>query len=353
MRHEISEIKQADFLPLLCRTLLEPHAWHEVLEALCKLCGAQKALITYRRKSDASIVIPTNVEEQWKSPLIFGFSEEDVGSFLSDFREVDPWTPIEAKYRPYTPYALSYYLSEQAMEASGFSEWLAPQSITDSIVAELAHDATGWTALNLYIDGPSKPALKALQNCLPQVVKYWAMAKSVYEASLGSKPIQAMADVLSEPCLLLDGGNRLVHCNQAAQDLANGGIWKVDKNGIAELPDEWLASQETENPTHVTWIDLCASEYLTGEFVGVRALLVGIANTDTSSPWDEPGLGERERQLVLHVAQGGFVKDGAKLFGISERANANIWKEACKKTGIPKRQDLQAVWNGLTKDEET
>ena len=84
-------------------------------------------------------------------------------------------------------------------------------------------------------------------------------------------------------------------------------------------------------------------------------IIILLQNKDADSDrpdWEHPALNERERVLVKLIAHGGKVRDGAEIFGISVRANANIMKSASVKLGGVKKQDLPIRNEKFLKDEE-
>lgn len=367
-----SETNALTLASALSLTITDPMQWENALDVLCRTCGATKALITRRSLQGATIVVPTRVQDEWQSPLIHGFSLEQVEDFLMNYQESDPWTPIEAQNPPYTPYALSRFFPVDKLRRTKFWDWLEPQGIVDSIVAEIGHDADGWTALNLYLNEEqarnADAVVAALKEILPQLSTIWSAGKEVFMARSDPRPVPSIVELMSDPCLVVDLDFRLVAGNAAAQELIDRRIITGRTGETVALPRDWeryLGPRTSRlatlpNPPEVLdWRPSVAEdlrmEHVSGEMVGHHIiLLLSTASHDGDrADWDHPGLNEREKILVRHLAHGGRVKDGAGFFGISVRANADIWKSASQKLGGLKKQDLPLRNQKFLEREET
>ncbi|MGH1415043.1 MAG: hypothetical protein ACRBB0_16260 [Pelagimonas sp.] len=367
----MKDVTAADLLTALARTVLDSHEWNNALRELCDYCGASKALISRRSVKDAQIIIPTQVRDQWQSPLIYGFSKQDVESFATQFGAVDPWNQIEAQNFPYTPYAMQRFLPIKQLRETAFWQWLEPQGIVDCIVAKIDQDESGWTALNLHLDADQARdvdgVLQRLASVLADVSAMWTAGRDVFIARSGFRPVPSIVDYMSDPCIVLNVQNVVSDVNPAASELSAAGTVVAKPKSKLQLPKTWQrylpsklhdvanldggVGMENWQPFVARDVRL---EHLSGEEDGYR--IVFIVRKQAAAlevpDWNHADLNEREKLLVRHLAQGGQVKDGAALFGISVRANADIWKSARLKLGGLKKQDLVLRNRDFIKDEE-
>ncbi|WP_299924537.1 hypothetical protein [uncultured Pelagimonas sp.] len=361
----------AELVTALSRTVLDPKCWDAALHSLCEYCGASKALISRRTLRGAQIVIPTTLQNEWQSPLIYGFSRQEVETFLAQFASTDPWNQIEAQNFPFTPYELSRFLPLKKLQETMFWGWLEPQGLVDSIVAVVDQDDTGWTALNLYLDAEqarnSDQIIHRLSEVLSDLKEVWTAGRDVFIARSDYWPIPSIVEHMSDPCIVVDLKHVVSTLNAAATHLTEAGVLQAIPGETLALPQQWSpylpkeltslagfsASDEAEK-----WQPFVAKdvrlEHLSGESNGYRILFI-MRKQDVvkaAPDWEHSNLNEREKLLVRLLAHGGKVKDGAELFGISVRANADIWKSASVKLGGLKKQDLVLRNRDFTKDEE-
>ncbi len=360
----------ADLVTALSRTVLDPTGWDTALRSLCDYCGASKALISRRALKGAEIIIPTQIQNEWQSPLIHGFSPQEVETFLTQFASSDPWNQIEAQNFPYMPYALSRFLPQKKLQETSFWSWLEPQGLVDSVVAVVDQDDTGWTALNLYLDAQqareSAQVIERLSEVLPDVSKVWTAGREVFVARSDNWPIPSIVEHMADPCIVVDLNYVVSSLNEAASNLSDLGVVRATPGDLLELPRQWtpclpkklaaVACLPLSDEVH-NWQPFVAKEvqleHSSGEKNGYRIIFIlKKQNLAKSVPdWERSDLNEREKLLVRLLAEGGRVKDGAALFGISVRANADIWKSARVKLGGLKKQDLVFRNRQFIKDE--
>lgn len=350
----------SDLVLSLAKTITNPENWDEALKRLCEYCGASKALITRRNVVGATIIIPQRVEESWQSPLIYGFSEEEVLSFLESYQFTDPWTKIEAQSHPYQPYALSKYLPLRKLMKTDLWPWLEPQNIHDCLTAEICFDKTGWTALNLYLDAEQAPVadkvVERLKSVLTELSEFWKTGRSVFLAGLDDRPIHSLVNEMDQPCLILGPADELLAANNKSLELQKKKLINLKVGQRVGMPLAWAENVTVGTEllsTNVAAADLNRwtpvaikqnlEEHASGEQLDHHIIIFRETGLDDNDdlPWLHPSLTERERVLVRHLAEGGKVQDGAKLFDISIRANATIWKSASAKLGHIKKQDLR------------
>lgn len=353
------------------RTVIDPHYWPTALKTLCAVCGASKAFITRRTAIGAHIVVPHHQGGDWYSPMVFGFTASEIESYFSDFSEVDPWAEIETRYHPIRPYSMQDYFPVQSLRKSQFWAWLAPQGIVDCVVVELGHDKNGWDALTLFLNAKQareyRQVLKTLTANLSDLTAMWAAGRQVMQAKDDTILTAAFVARTEEPSLSIDVDNRVLAMNSAAQVLVDQHVIKASVGGQLRVPREWGRNIRSLAP-HVAvldgvaqasdWVPVIAQGRLEatadGQPVQHRFMLLmeNLRDPGDRPDWDHPALNAREKRLVRHLADGGQVKDGALLFNISIRANAEVWKAASRKLGGLKKQDLVVRNRDRAKDEE-
>lgn len=353
------------------RTIIDPHYWPEALKKLCEVCGASKAFITRRTALGAHIVVPHHQGSDWHGPMVFGFTASEIESYFSDFSEVDPWTEIEAQYHPLRPYSMQDYLPIQSLQKSEFWAWLEPQGIVDCVVVELGHDKNGWDALTVFLSAKQasehRRVQKNLAANLPDLAAMWAAGQQVVRAKDDTFLAAAFIAKMEEPSLALDMKNRVQAINVAAQNLVDQRVIKASVGAHLRVPREW-GNYIRHLAPHIAvldgveqasdWVPMLAQGRIEGTADGqvvqhrFMLLMENLRDPGDRPDWDHPALTARERRLVRHLAEGGQVKDGALLFDISVRANAEVWKAASRKLGGLKKQDLFVRNRDRTKDEE-
>lgn len=350
-------------------TIDDPESWHVALGALCGAVGAKKAIISLRHYPSAEIVVPSIVEEEHNSPLLFGFTEDEVGAFLTDFYDVDPWTPIEREKHPYTPYPLSRYLSDQALVKSRFWDWLHPQGINDSMVAEVGFTEDNWAAINLYFHRDSREEAEAktrlLEAYLPWIRKVWKIGRELWLARLRINPELTLINALEQPALVLTQDLRLMGWNSAAADLAKSGLIRnMRLNEVPLVPldlsvmrdpklDVSLPTFDPDEgeitlPPHSAVLNpIRLAEHMSGEQLG-SLLLTLMPNTDhlvrqKAAVWEHPDLTQQESRLVRLYAHGAQVTDVMDELGVSRTRIMQIWRSARAKLGIERKVQLQVI----------
>ena len=123
-------------------TVSDINKWHTVLELFIMATGAQKGIISLRSHLSAELVIPTDVRQELGSPLVSGFTEEEVYAYITHYSEYDPWTEFENRYPPNEAYALSRHVGLGQLKQGKFWEWLEPQGINDTIVFKIGDSSS-------------------------------------------------------------------------------------------------------------------------------------------------------------------------------------------------------------------
>ncbi|MEH6443180.1 MAG: LuxR C-terminal-related transcriptional regulator [Oceanospirillaceae bacterium] len=348
------------------KTIEDIELWQEVLLLFCKLTGAKKGIITLRDRTTAELVIPTDVESDLSSPLLYGFSNEEIGGYIEHYIAHDPWTEIEKLYHPNSPIALSKYVKYKHIVTSHFWEWLEPQDVNDTVVLDIGASYPNWVAMNLYYDGQN-PAIKRkilryttmLQSTMQEA---WALGQKVRAAQLEPERLGYFLDQQPDACVLLSADEKVILANKKAQQLfkAQDTVISCEHEAIV-IPNKKLKKQyenmfrlikDASSTQFQEPIDIQSGDFTltltlvekAEDQVGVdkaaRLLTIKRSSITLACIWDTPGLTKRERQLVEFIAQGGRVVDFSNSFSLSKSTSHFHWSNVKKKLGVLDRSEI-------------
>lgn len=359
----------------LYKTIEDINVWQDVLSLVCEISGADKGIIALRDQLTAEIVIPEVVEEELQSPLIFGFSQDEVESYIGYFWRYDPWTEIEKLYHPHTPYALSKHLGRAELVDSKFWEWLEPQSIDDTVVLELGSAPKYWTAMNLYYNKDStsirEKILDVVTELEPKLQDIWRYGQLVRAAKSPSRCLEYLLEqklhasfmieqtgkvvtsnskakvfLSEENCLSVDLTNRLLPSALSSQQQMTTSLQKLSQSG--SIPDQ--ASVYEMVSLHDGFSLRISPIFSTEDTVGDRECLylVKILTSDHTyididTPiWKTKGLSPKERQLVELLANGKKVVDYQKENSVAKSTAHFHWANVKKKLKVKDRSEIFA-----------
>lgn len=336
--------------------------WQAALSGLCAYTHAQKALISLRDKKTAEIVIPNDVSQDFASPLIYGFSEDQVEAFLGDFGEVDPWTEIERLNYPYFPYNMSRYLPQDQLRQSPFWQWLEPLNISECIVCELGRTETYWGALNLYFDTPTgtetQVVLERLKDVLPVLQSVWSSGRALQVAKTAANSLDMVLAAITDPAAIVLQDGELVAKNLAMHRFLEDAGIAVERGARLVLPVD-LQIGATEAGTSLDLkrsrpigyrgeIKLKAhknSQFMDGEVHDMLLLSIEPRQTNAMhaglNVWDVQSLTEREKTLVRLVANGMKFSEAQIEMKVSYPRIMQIWKSARKKLEVTDVNELR------------
>lgn len=103
-----------------------------------------------RDKYSVELYITNDISAELKSPMLYGFTADEIDDYLEHYYQDDPWTEVEHQYHPVIPYAMSSYLPVEALRKTKFWQWLEPQQINDSVVVEIFSAPDSWISMNLF-----------------------------------------------------------------------------------------------------------------------------------------------------------------------------------------------------------
>lgn len=346
----------------LVHTIVDPLRWQTALGHLCAFTHTKKALISLRDKQTAQIVIPNDVNADFASPLIYGFDETQVATFLADFTDVDPWTEIERIQHPYFPYQMSRYLPLADLRRSAFWKWLEPQQIDECIVCELGRTDTYWAALNLYFKAvdAEKTAftLERLKDVLPLLQSVWASARELQIARTAVRSLDMALSTIQDPAALVLQNGEIVALNSPMQRFLEqhrapavpGKRLSLPAN-LPLNPSENVGNLEisrtapTDARGEVKINSFHSTSFADGEMrdtflVSIEPHKAQLLNAG-QDVWDIPTLTTRESTLVRLVANGMKFNEAQAEMGVSYPRVMQLWKSARDKLGVEDVTELR------------
>lgn len=349
----------------LVKCVVDTSIWSEALQELCNYTSTRKALISIRDLKTAKIIVPNDVSAGFASPLIYGFSEEEVETYLTKFVDIDVWTPVEQANYPYFPYAMSRYLELRTLKQSEFWDWLEPQNINDCIVCELGRTDQYWAALNLYFDGletsKANIALERLRSVLPSLRSAWSASREFQLSKTSEDALTMVLDAMNIPAALISGTGDTLRCNRELQDLSLSWEKPIRIGTLFSLPRDVLLSFDESRVS----IDLIRTDdrnthlrahiiaFQSAEFAGGERrnmFLVSCSSIEFGSVaesgeiWENPALTIRERELVKLVALGHKFRIAQLKMELSYPRIMQLWKSSRDKLGFANVNDLRLAY---------
>ncbi len=358
------------------KTIEDIEIWQDVLRLLSESTGAAKGIITLRDRLSAEIIIPEVVRYDLGSPLLYGFSEKEVSSFIEHYIEFDPWTEFEKLYHPTLPYPLSKYVNLKDIKTSPFWEWLKPQGISDTIVVDIGTFSKTWVAMNLYFPAEDDLIKQRILNYTVELQSdmqnAWRYGQRYRASGLNPKYLKFFLEQQPEAAFLIEPDSSLILANDKATALFNENmglfidaknyfriknpvfrnLFENEKNALDEnrnqsasiTPSESVVSGN-EFSLAVTLIETIQDKI--GAYTGM--FLIKILTSSVTKElshkqpiWDNPILTKRERQLVELLANGYRVADFIKFHGIKKVTGHFHWGNVKKKLNVKDRSEIYA-----------
>ncbi len=348
----------------LIKAISDPSEWQRALGSLCRATGADRALIALRHRDSADIVIPETIAEQHNGPLIYGFTDDEVGAYLYQFAKIDPWTAIEKANHPYFPYALSRHISLEELHRTPFWNWLEPMKIDDSIVCEISSRGEYWTSLNLYFGGTSPEKADRIRERLKDVLgvlrAVWDSSREVQLAKAKETSLDVVFAQIGLPAMILGADGTIEQISAAMAEIGEQALGQPPTIGARlVLPQDMeLVSNTDDLPFKVktssrqtgyegrAMISVLDRGQLTTGEPSTNCVLT--LSADQNGPrsagdllWEAPSLTERERTLVRMIAVGSILKDAAVVMGISRQRVMQLWKSAREKLSVSDTNELR------------
>lgn len=360
---------------LIYETIFDINKWHDVLKAIIGATGASRGIITLRDRLTAELVVPKDIRQELASPLVYGFSEEEVYSYIEHYIHHDPWTEIENLYHPDEPYALSQYIDLKTLQASSFWKWLEPQGINDTVIIKIGDSSSKyWVAMNLYYDSGHNKNQTSIINLLKKhketINRAWNNGRRARLGQLDSSYLIHFLELENKSILLINSHKEIIKTNKSAKKiipsisikptpenkhlfLQNSPLdyWinksiehlhknaSLDKNGIEEtiITDKKFQLSLISTP-----------ESLLGNDNSIFILTI-TDQTIKQAIWEHPELTKRERELVEILAKGGRVVDFQKHYKITKSTAHMHWQNVKSKLNIKDRSEIHAQYEVFSK----
>ena len=348
-------------------TITDMDKWHDVLELLLESTDSSKGIITLRSRLTAELVIPTDVRQELASPVVHGFTEEEIGAYITHYIKHDPWTSIENLYHPDEPYAASQYITPDELEKTVFWEWLSPQGIDDTITFKIG-DSTSkyWVAINIYYSTQQLDAknniiekLKSLKPLLNQVWQQGQLHRlssinssfanfmleqnesayfiDINRAILKKKAIDQTLDDKVYP-LFESSNNVLRHTELKATERFDKCLRELADNKTNKMPRAQLSFDDHQ----ISITRLERSENIIGEKTTYFLVTQAVA-PETQTIWEHASLTKREKELVEILAKGGRVVDYQNHRHIAKATAHMHWGNVKDKLNVSDRNEIYAA----------
>ncbi|WCE32039.1 LuxR C-terminal-related transcriptional regulator [Vibrio sp. SCSIO 43137] len=365
--------RQLKLQALLLKTVTDIELWQDVLGQIATITGARKGIIMLRNKSTSDLYISKDIHFDLQSPMLYGLSNEEVGSYITHFYKVDPWTEIENKHHPVAPYAMSSYLPIDELEKTEFWQWLEPQGISDTVVVELHSSVDSWISLNMFFDGRDEKVkqatLELLRNMQDIFTQVWEFGMQHRATTASPESLNFFLEQQELPSLLVDGHSKVVKANEKAEQLLaessfpisnkDGYLFIKDRAELNKLREGIAALSKSESqPAALPTCDIKINGYnclctLLGEGEDVigadtvlRMLSIKPEKTVTVNGmcliWESEGLTRREKELVEVLANGGRVVDFMNQYNLAKSTSHIHWGNVKKKLNVKDRNEIYA-----------
>ncbi len=325
--------------------------WPDVLGALIEMTGAIKGIITLRNLETAELLLPDVLSSDLAAPLIKGIEPEFVESYLDHYAACDPWTSIERRHHPHTPYFMSDHLSIDDLRQTEFWEWLHPQGIEDAMVAEIYRSHRHWVALNLHFDrsciGRQNEIIEQIRALLPHLKTGWKLSEELMGVRHGLVAGGGYLENWDVPCLILDEdlivttanalGLKELHDHVSPTEQIEVGLPLIPSNqAMLEAFNEFHGDsgkgrgREFSVPSLVPGYTISISVVAqTKDIIGKRRgnyflqvvadRLGATSGRDMAKIWEHPALSKRQTAVIRWVAEGGEIPAFADEHGISPK----------------------------------
>jgi len=357
----------------LYKTISDINVWQDVLRDISLLTGASRCIIMQRDKKTAELYITQSIYIDLASPVLYGFSDEETDSYITHFYQSDPWTEIELKNYPVTPYAMSSFLPIEELKKTEFWPWLAPQGINDTAVIEVFNSTEYWISINLYFDGYNEAVknrcLDLLSEYKPLMNAVWDLGQQFRASKSSPESLYYFLEQQKSPSFLVDSNSKvikannkglaLLDCNDCLVNLKDNLLFIKNSEMRSRLRNEISVLSERkyiiENPPKTSFnigeltfhcTLLGNGEDIIGRDTALR--LVSIESREEllskllSPIWEVACLTRRERELVEVMASGGRVVDFMHEYGIAKSTAHAHWGKVKEKLQVKDRSEIFA-----------
>ena len=358
---------------LLYSTITDVNRWKDVIKEICILSGCKKGFISLRKKSNADMIFPNFMMKEFESPLLYGFTEKEISSYLLEYQGIDPWTKIEYLYHPFEPYSISDYFEKKLLLNHKFWNWLAPQNIDDSIVFEIKMYTDYWVSLNLLFSSneseTKNKSISLLKSIQDNLCNAWDLGSEYRLSKEYPTGASYFIDQKKTPSFLISPNGHVIHRNNAAiesMEEIEKSIFHISKNNTLIFSNKILKSTfdstfyELKNLDYTPekplskcfsfdgWECKCSflgrPQDVIGTEIGSRVITLTphlIEHLEEATAiWDAPNLTKREKELVKILASGGKVVDFQKKFNLAKSTAHSHWGKVKEKLNVRDRSEI-------------
>jgi hypothetical protein len=349
----------------LINAIQDPQNWSDVLDWIIKFTGAKAAIITLRDKENCQIINDVDLEANFHSPLIRGFSHEAIVHYMTNLRTIDPWASFQKTYYPHHPVQMSKVCPTDTIKETRFFDWLSSEGFEDTIVFELDRMAGYWTAINLFLETPiGKEAeqVLAFANANYELLRSsWQTSQKMAGARQANKALLERAASGGAPVCLVGANGEMIECNELFRELLETDAVRL--SGIKQKLsfahaisvhglDRWeqheflghvsdadplllLASPVDPDPLFADrreqlWLLTCSNK---------RAAQV---SPSIAASFNLDALTRQERTLYENIAAGQSVAEAGSTIGLKRSRAFEVWSSVKEKLGISSAHKLRS-----------
>lgn len=317
--------------------------WGGLLKLIVEKSNACAAIVTLRNGQTCQIINDRDLEQDYHSPLIFGFSDEAVGYYMTTLRTSDPWAEAQRQQYPFHPRLMSTIRHPEAEPNNQFFRWLFEHKMQDSVVFELDRMAGYWTACNLFLPTLDKDEG---QELLDFTNAHFQLLRSAWKSSQNHEQTKQTLSVLMDqinnmgsPCALVGPNGELLENNDKFSAVLDADIARISRQGKRisfsdSLILTGLIEWETSSITRYAGPDNAGLVHARSiepdpRFEGKRErywFLEFVAKDNSSSKsHDISVLTKQELQLYNAIVDGATIVEAGKKIGVRRTRTHVIW----------------------------
>jgi DNA-binding CsgD family transcriptional regulator len=349
---------------------LDPALWPNAIESVCAYVGAASASL----HSQDSISRATDALFWWgresSAPHYFK-------TYLEKYGKINPIFPGVFFFDVELPIAVPDVIScEEFVQTRFFREWLAPQSLTDGLFANLEKGATScalFTAMRHAGEGQVDDRMRhRFELITPHVRRSMLIGKVIDLHRVEAAALADSLDQLASAMFIVDSTGRIIHANVSAHRLiaeadvlrvTNGRIAALDPHSSRSLLDVFTAAQAGDAAVgkrgiampltgrggeryvaHVLPLTSGARRKAGVSYAATAVLFIRKAALDLPSPPEavasEFKLTPAEVRVLFAIVEIGGVPEVAPVLGISDQTVKSHLHRIYEKTATKRQADL-------------
>lgn len=344
----------------LMEAVRDPEKWGDVLDLIMLMSGAKGAIITLRDRQNCQIVNDIELETKYHSPLIRGFTTDQIVYYLTNLRTADPWAEFQKTYYPHRPLQMSKVCPRDSVEDTRFFDWLDDIGFEDTVVFELDRVAGYWTAINLFLEKPDTPdarrAMTFAQEYCDLLRGAWVSSQALAQSRQSSGALLERAAGAGAPICIVGANGELLDSNELFDELLDEGSIRVsgpDKrlsfaNSVTLVGlKRWEQTALVRHNSRAPAVTLLASRLDPDPiFAGKRESHWILTSGAKSGSGTVPAtyldlLTRQERGLYDGIVAGKSVEDAGKAVQLKRSRSFEVWSAVKDKLGIKSAHQLR------------